>query len=157
AVLATICLRTRYGYRPLQRLYLSQYTKASLRSFLFPTKTSKYTFLIRVVDAPNGSTQHIIRCTDEEVEPIRDDYGKVRFDPKLGPFFRLRDGIPHRYFYWLTTSESDREMDLWFRSSIYMEHSIIGLYWFCLLPFPAVVTAGMILSVKLDLRINREY
>ena len=32
-----------------------------------------------------------------------------------------------------------------------------GLYWFCFIPLPLVVIAGMVVSVNLDLRINREY
>src|ERR1051325_3968203 len=49
AAVACVYLRTRYGYRPLQRLYLSQYIRASVKSFLPLKKPSKYTVLVRVV------------------------------------------------------------------------------------------------------------
>src|SRR5688572_31613717 len=100
ASIACIYLRTRYGYRPLQRLYLSQYIKASIKSFLPLKRPSKYTLLVRVVrDAATGKDR-IFGCTDDQVTPIRDETGRVKFDPKLGPFFELQPGIPHKYFYW---------------------------------------------------------
>ncbi|MDQ3173111.1 MAG: hypothetical protein M3Q91_05290, partial [Acidobacteriota bacterium] len=83
--------------------------------------------------------------------------GRVRFDPKLGPFFRLQEGTPHKYFYWGTVWQKDSEMYPWLRDHIYQGHSLLGLYWICFLPLPVIVIAGMIASSKLDLRINREY
>ncbi len=49
-VIGGIFLRTRYGYLPLQRLYLSQYIKASIKSFIPSKRPSKYILLVRVVD-----------------------------------------------------------------------------------------------------------
>ena len=156
-VIGAIWTRTRVGYLPLQRLYLSQYIKASIKSLIRRKSTSHYTILIRVVETGPNHSQVVLACTDAEVFPIRDDSGRVRFDPKLGPFFRLREEIPHKYFYWASVSPSDEEMYVWLRDHIYAGHSIIGLYWICFLPFPLVAIVGMIFSVKLDVRVNREY
>jgi hypothetical protein len=93
-------LRTRYGYRPLQRLYLKQYLRASIKSFLPLKKPSKYTVLVRVIPDPRTGKELVFGCTDDQVTPIRDETGRVKFDPKLGPFFELQPGIPHKYFYW---------------------------------------------------------
>jgi len=156
-VIAGIWLKTRYGYLPLQRLYLSQYIKASIKSFIPLKRSSKYTLLVRVIDDHVSGREQVIGCTDEQVTPIRDETGRVRFDPKLGPFFRLQEGIPHTYFYWGTVWQRDSEMYPWLRDHIYQGHSLLGLYWICFLPLPVIVIAGMIASAKLDLRINREY
>ena len=48
-------------------------------------------------------------------------------------------------------------MYVWFRDQIYDGRSLIGLYWFCLLPLPLIVAPGMFASVKLDVRMNRDY
>lgn len=156
-VTAGIWLKTRYGYLPLQRLYLSQYIKASIKSFIPLKRPSKYTLLVRVFDDHVSGREQVLGCTDEQVTPIRDETGRVRFDPKLGPFFRLQEGIPYKYFYWRTVWQADSEMYPWLRDHIYHGHSLLGLYWICFLPLPVIVIAGMIVSAQLDLRINREY
>ena len=68
-----IYLKTRYGYRPLQRLYLRQYVKASIKSFLPLTKPSRYTLLVRVVSDPATGKEQVLGCTDDEVTPVRDE------------------------------------------------------------------------------------
>lgn len=152
-----IYLRTTYGYRPLQRLYLRQYIKASIKSFLPLKRPSKYTVLVRVVRDDVTGKDRIFGCTDDQVTPIRDETGRVKFDPKLGPFFELQAGIPHTYFYWRSLPQMDKQMYDWFRDQVYGGRSLIGLYWFCLLPLPLIVAPGMFASVKLDVRMNEEY
>ena len=156
-VVGAIWLKTRYGYFPLQRLYLVQYAKASLKSYLPRKHPSNYILLVRVVDDHKLNNEKVFPCTDDEVTPVRDENGAVRFDPRQGPFFRLREGIPYKYFYWRVLPWNDTEMYRWFRTQIYQGHSLVGLYWICFLPLPGVLIAGMALSIKLDLRINREY
>ena len=163
-VLVAICvviicgwLRTRFGYLPLQRLYLSQYLKASINTLIRPKHASRYSLLLRVVPGNRNRPDMIVRCTDDEVITVRDQNGHVRFDPRLGPFFRLRDGIPHKYFYWETVTQTDSRMYGWLRDDIYNGRSLLALYTICFLPFPVIVIAGMILSIKIDVRINREY
>lgn len=156
-VIGAIWVKTRYGYLPLQRLYLSQYIKASIKSLLPLKGPSKYTLLVRVIDDPVSGRRQVIGCTDEQVTPIRDETGRVRFDPKLGPYFRLQDGIPHKYFYWGTVWQRDSEMYPWLRDHVYQGHSLTGLYWLCFLPLPVIVIGGMIASARVDLHANREY
>ena len=152
-----VYLRTRYGYRPLQRLYLSQYIKASIKSLLPLKSPSNYTLLVRVVNDEGTRKDLIFGCTDHQVTPIRDETGHVRFDPKLGPFFALQPGIPHKYFYWRSLPQMDKQMYVWFRDQIYDGRSLAELYWLCFVPLPLVVAVGMFVSVKLDLRMNRDY
>lgn len=157
ASVGCIYLRTRYGYRPLQRLYLSQYIKASIKSFLPLKKTSNYTLLVRVVRDEVTGKDHIFGCIDDQVTPVRDETGRVKFDPKLGPFFELQPTIPHKYFYWRSVPQMDKQMYVWFRDQIYDDRSLIGLYWICFLPLPLIVAPGMFASVNLDVRMNRDY
>lgn len=152
-----IYLRTRYGYRPLQRLYLSQYIKASVKSFLPLKRPSKYTLLVRVVRDDATGKERIFGCTDDQVTPVRDETGRVKFDPSVGPFFELQPGIPHKYFYWRPVPQMDKQMYVWFRDQIYDGHSVVGLYWICFLPLPLIIGVGMFASVKLDMRMNEEY
>ena len=152
-----IYLRTRYGYRPLQRLYLSSYIKATVKSFLPLKKPSRYTILVRVVNDSTTGKDLIFGCTDDQVTPIRDETGGVKFDPKLGPFFELQSGIPHKYFYWRSLPQMDKQMYAWFRDQIYDGRSLIDLYWFCFLPLPLILAVGMFASVKLDAKMNRDY
>jgi len=157
ATVGCIYLRTRYGYRPLQRLYLGQYIKASIKSFLPLKRPSKYMILVRVIPDAITGEDTIFGCTDDQVAPVRDETGRVKFDPKLGPFFRLQPGIPHRFFYWRSLPQMDKQMYLCFRDQIYNGRSLIGLYWICLLPLPSMVVLGMFASVKLDVKMNRDY
>jgi hypothetical protein len=152
-----IYLKTRYGYRPLQRLYLTQYIKASIKSVLPLKKPSKYTLLVRVIDDPATGKEQVFGCTDDQVTPIRDDAGRVKFDPKLGPFFSLQEGLPHKFFYWRAVWQMDKQMYPWLKSQIYESRSLVGLYWVCFLPLPVLIALGMLISIKLDLRMNSEY
>ena len=88
---------------------------------------------------------------------MRDETGKVKFDPKLGPFFSLHEGIPNTYFYWRTVWQTDREMYPWLKKQIYEDRSLAGLYAICFLPLPLVIGLGMLVSVRMDLTLNREY
>lgn len=157
ATVGCIYLRTRCGYRPLQRLYLSSYIKATIKSFLPLKKPSRYTILVRVVHDPASGKDLIFGCTDDQVTPIRDETGRVKFDPKLGPFFELQSGIPHKYFYWRSLPQMDKQMYAWFRDQIYDGRSLIDLYWICFLPLPSILAIGMFASVKLDAKMNRDY
>jgi hypothetical protein len=152
-----IYLKTRYAYRPLQRLYLTQYVKASIKSVLPLKKPSKYTLLVRVIDDPVTGKEQVLGCTDDQVTPIRDDAGRVKFDPKLGPFFSLQAGLPHKFFYWRAVWQMDKQMYPWLKSQIYEGRSLFGLYWVCFLPLPILIALGMIISIKLDLKMNSEY
>jgi hypothetical protein len=157
ATVGGIYLNTRYGFRPLQRLYLKQYLKASIKSFLPLKKPSKYTLLVRVVIEPATGTEHVLGCTDDQVTPVRDETGRVKFDPKFGPFFSLHEGIPHRFFYWRVVWQTDKQMYPWLKDEIYEGWSLLGLYAICFLPLPVIIAVGLPISIKLDLRMNSEY
>ena len=126
--------------------------RASIKSLVPHRHHSRYVILVRA-----NTPEQVIGCTDEEVTPVRDQFGRVKYDPRVGPFFRLKEGVPHTYFYWASISNSDTEMYVWFRDQIYNKRSLIGLYWICFLPFPLTLILGIPISAKVDLRINREF
>lgn len=152
-----IYLKTRYGYRPLQRLYLTQYIKASIKSFLPLKKPSKYTLLVRVTDDPATGKEQVLGCTDDQVTPVRDEAGRLKFDPKLGPFFNLHEEIPRKFFYWRAVWQMDKQMYPWLKNQIYEGRSLVGLYWICFLPLPVIIAFGVLISIKLDLKMNADY
>ena len=156
-VVGGLYVKTRYGYRPLQRLYLTQYFRASIKSLVTINRSSKYILLIRIIEDKASGRDRVMGCTDDEVMPVRDENGHVKFDPKLGPYFRLQEGIPHKYFYWTSIFQKDAEMYRWLRDHIYDGQSPPGLYWIYFLPLPLIVVVGMVVSVKVDLYTNREY
>jgi hypothetical protein len=51
-----------------------------------------YTLLLRVVGGDSKQPDITLGCTDAEVTPVRDEFGRVKFDLALGPFFRLKEG-----------------------------------------------------------------
>src|SRR5919199_1266164 len=106
ATVGSIYLRTRYGYEPLQRLYLQQYILSLFKSFLPKTKPSKYTFLVRVVEDKASGNDFILGVNDREVKLVADDKGKVKYDQGL-PVFRLKDGIPYKDLRWMMVEQQD--------------------------------------------------
>jgi hypothetical protein len=51
----------------------------------------------------------------------------------------------------------DKQMYPWLKEHIYEGRSLLGLYWICFLPLPVIIAVGMLISIKLDLKMNREY
>src|ERR1051325_4654918 len=88
---ACVYLRTRYGYRPLQRLYLSQYIKASIKSSLPLKKPSKYTVLVRVIPDSRTGKDLVFGCTDDQVMPLRDETGPVKLDLRMNREYEAGD------------------------------------------------------------------
>jgi hypothetical protein len=51
----------------------------------------------------------------------------------------------------------DKQMYPWLKNQIYEGRSLVGLYWFCFLPLPILIALGMLISIKLDLKMNSDY
>ena len=155
-VVAGIFIRTRYGYKPLQRLYLGQFIRASFLSLVPRRGPSRFILLVRVIGDSSGH-ERFIGCTDNDVTPILDENGVQRNDPKLGPFFKLKPGLPYRYFHWRQVTLNTVEGYEWLRQNVYDGHSVQGLYWFLLVPLPVVAIVGTAASAAFDVRLNRRY
>jgi len=148
---------TRHSFAPLQRLYFKQYAFSTFKSRLPKKKPSRYSLLVRVITDPTTGKDVVLGCTDEQVEPVLDERGKLLVDKKTGPYFRLKPGWERKLFYWRVTSANDAFVRAWFEQNIYDGKSLLGLFH----PFFAigffVVFAGTTATVLFDRRINRRY
>ncbi len=149
--------KTRHSFAPLERLYFKQYVLSSLKSSLPKKKPSRYSLLVRVVTDQATGKDVVLGCTDEQVEPMLDERGKLIVDKKTGPYFRLKPELERKLFYWRVTSARDASMRSWFEQNIYDGKSLLGLFYpiFTLSFF--VAFAGTIATVVLDRRMNRRY
>jgi len=96
-------------------------------------------------------------CTDEQVEPVLDERGKLIADKKTGPYFRLKPGWERKLFYWRVTTANDAFVRAWFEQNIYGGKSLLGLFYPSFAFGVFVVFAGTTATVMFDRRINRRY
>lgn len=149
--------KTRHSFAPLERLYFKQYVLSSLKSSLPKKKPSRYSLLVRVVTDQATGKDVVLGCTDEQVEPVLDERGKLIVDKKTGPYFRLRSDLERKFFYWRVASANDAAMYAWFKQSIYDGKSPLGLFSPTLALGFFVTIFGSIVTVVLDRRMNRRY
>src|SRR3989441_3464489 len=71
---------------PLQRVYFKQYLKSTYRSYL-PNARSRYTTLARTIADPQTRKDDQLAVVDEQVDPVFDDQGRIKFDPNHRPIF----------------------------------------------------------------------
>ena len=155
--LALFWLQIRYGLEPLQRTYLKQYVRCSLRATVSKRSQSTYILLVRTITDPATKKETLVRVTDAEAEPVLDARGKIVRDPQLGLMFTLRPGIPHRYFYWQVGRARDAEMYPWMRTKIYDGQSFLGLCAPMLMIGGVVFFSGLIATMVRDRRANQRY
>ncbi len=155
--LALFWLQIKYGLQPLQRTYLRQYVRCSLRVIVSQGSQSTYILLVRTVTHPTTKKETLVRVTDAEVEPVLDARGKIVRDPKLGLMFTLRPGIPCKYFYWHMGRGRDAEMYPWMRTNIYDGQSFLGLCAPMLMIGGVVFFSGLTATIMRDRRANRRY
>lgn len=150
-------LQLKYGLQPLQRIYLKSYALASLKTTVSQRSQAKYVMLVRTTGDPATEKDIRSRVTDDEVEPVLDTQGKIVRDPKLGWAFRLKPGIPHKYFYWMTGRGKDTEMYEWMRTHIYGGASFFRLCLPMLIIGAGVFFTGLTWTIVRDRRSNKKY
>lgn len=150
-------LHLKYGLRPLQRTYLKPYALASLKTSASKKSQAKYRLLVRTVSDPQTGKETLLRVTDDEAYPVLDASGRIARDPKLGLVFRLRPGIPHKYFYWQTGRGRDAEMYAWMRANIYDGAGFFGMCMPMLMIGGGVFFVGIVWTVIRDRRANKRY
>ncbi len=154
----TLCwLQIRYGLQPLQRTYLKQYVRCSLRATVSKRSQSTYILLVRTVTNPQTGKETSVRVTDADVEPVLDARGKIVRDPKLGLMFTLKPGLPHKYFYWQVGRARNAEMYPWMQINIYDGQSFLGLCAPVLMIGGVVFFAGLTATIVRDRRANQQY
>ncbi len=155
--LALCWLQIRYGLQPLQRTYLKQYVRGSLRASVSQRSQSTYILLVRTVTHPTTKKETLVRVTDAEVEPVLDARGKIVRDPQLGLMFTLKPGIPHRYFYWQMGRARDAEMYPWMRVNIYQGTGLFGMCAPMMIIGGVVFFSGLTATIIRDRRANQRY
>ena len=154
---ALFWVQMKYGLQPLERTYLKQYARCSLRASVSKRSQSTYILLVRSITHPATKKDTFVRLTDAEVEPVLDARGKIVRDPKLGLKFMLKPGIAHKYFYWQMGRTRDAEMYPWMRTSIYDGKSFGGLCAPMLMVGGVIFFSGLGVTIIRDRRANKQY
>ena len=154
---ALFWLQIKYGLQPLQRTYLKQYVRCSLRATVSKRSQSTYILLVRTITDPATKKETLVRVTDAEAEPVLDARGKIVRDPQLGLMFTLRPGIPHRYFYWQVGRARDAEMYPWMRVNIYQGTGLFGMCAPMMMVGGVVFFSGLTATIIRDRRANQRY
>lgn len=150
-------LHLKYGLQPLQRIYLKSYVFASLKTLVSKRSQAKYIMLVRTVSDPQTGKDTLLRVTDDEAYPVLDAGGRIARDPKLGLMFRLKPGVPHKYFYWQTGRGRDTEMYAWMRANIYDGAGFFGMCAPMLTVGGVVFLVGIVATIIRDRRANKKY
>lgn len=150
-------LKVNFILEPLQRVYLWQYVAASIKTTVSKRSQGKYTLLVRTVVDPPTSKDSFLRVTDEQAEPILDEDGGVRRDPKRGLMFALRPGITAKHFFWRVGRGRDMEMYQWMREEVYGGRGLLGLMTPVLMTGGVIFGSGMWLTIARDRRANKRY
>ncbi len=154
---ALFWLQVKYGLQPLQRTYLKQYVRCSLRATVSKRSQSTYILLVRTITNSQTGKEKSVRVTDAEVEPVLDARGKIVRDPKLGLMFTLKPGIPHKYFYWQMGRGKDAEMYPWMRANIYDGIGFFGMCAPMLMIGGVIFFSGLTATIIRDRRANKQY
>jgi len=141
---------------PLQRVYFKQYLKSTYRSYL-PNAKSRYTTLTRTVAEPHRGKDVALAVVDDQVDPVLDDQGRIKFDPNHRPIFRIKGGVPFKRFFWNETIASDTKAYEWFRTTIYDGKSIPNIWRPAWLAAVLMFLFGTILLMSLDAFAQRRY
>lgn len=154
---ALFWLQIKFGLQPLQRTYLKQYVRCSLRATVSKRSQSTYILLVRTIAHPQTGKDAMLRVTDADVEPVLDARGKIVRDPKLGLMFTLKAGIPHKYFFWQVGRGRDAEMYPWMRAQIYEGTSFLGMCAPMLMIGGVIFFTGLTATIIRDRRANKRY
>jgi hypothetical protein len=101
---------------PLQRIYLRQYLRSTVKSY-FARSQSRYTYLVITVNDPKTKRDVEIGARDDQVTPDLDAEGHTKIKNKL-PVFRLTADIKVKEFFWKQQVTTDVDAYGWFRKAI---------------------------------------
>lgn len=141
---------------PLQRVYFKQYLKSTYRSYL-PNTRSRYTTLTRTIADPQTKREVALAVVDDQADPVLDDQGRIRFDAKHRPIFRIKDGVPFKRFFWNETIAPDSKAYEWFRDTIYSEQTIPDIWRPAWLGAILIFSFGTIALIGLDAFAQQQY
>ena len=136
------------GLTPLQRVYRSQYFWSTLRSNR-ANSHANYKFLTATTtDRKTGrEVRHYL--TDNEVDPVFDDEGKLELD-KGDPVFELKPGISIIDPGWTQEKVLDTRARDWFQRVIYKDKSLLDLWRPAWLGAIGIFLLGLAALIGLD-------
>ena len=111
---------------PLQRIYLRQYMRSTVKSYI-PRSRSRYTFMAGVVRDPETGDDIRIMVPDGLVIPEFDDEGRIKVKDRY-PVFHLKANVQLKQFVWATEFLADATVYEQYRYIIYEDKSIIDLW-----------------------------
>ena len=141
---------------PLQRVYIKQYLRSALKSYL-PGTHSTYLTLIRTVTDPRTSKDTVLVVRDDEIEPVYDDDGDIRRDQQRYPLLLLKPGVEHKEYRWDPTTNRDAVMYLWYHDGFYEGQSIPQIWRPAWLGALLIVLCGTGGLLTLDVVAQRLY
>ena len=129
---------------PLQRIYLRQYMRSTVKSYI-PRSRSRYTFMAGVVRDPETGDEIRIMVPDGLVIPEFDDEGRIKVKDRY-PVFHLRANVQLEQFTWANEFLADATVYEQYRYIIYENKSIIDLWrpaWLGAIIFFLTGTGGL--------------
>jgi hypothetical protein len=129
---------------PLQRIYLRQYMRSTVKSYI-PRSRSRYTFMAGVVRDPETGDDIRIMVPDGLVIPEFDDEGRIKVKDRY-PVFHLRANVQLEQFTWANEFLADATVYEQYRYIIYENKSIIDLWrpaWLGAIIFFLTGTGGL--------------
>jgi len=111
---------------PLQRIYLRQYMRSTVKSYI-PRSRSRYTFMPGVVRDPETGDDIRIMVPDGLVIPEFDDEGRIKVKDRY-PVFHLRANVQLEQFTWANEFLADATVYEQYRYIIYEDKNIIDLW-----------------------------
>ena len=94
---------------------------------------------------------------DDDIVPVLDDAGHIQLDKDHRPKLLLKDGIPHKQYYWLQGIAGDEYMYEWFKRTIYEGQSLPDIWRPAWLGAILIFIVGTILLTSLDMFAQRQY
>jgi len=129
---------------PLQRIYLRQYIRSTVKSYI-PRSRSRYTFMAGVVRDPETGDEIRIMVPDGLVIPEFDEEGRIKVKDRY-PVFHLKTNVPLEQCTWVTEFLADAIVYEQYRHLIYEDKSIIDLWrpaWLGAIMFFFTGTTGL--------------
>ena len=111
---------------PLQRVYLRQYLRSTVKSYRTSSR-SRYTYMLGTVSDPITGRDVRIMVPDSFVDPVLDPDGRIKVEQHY-PAFRLHSDVKLKEFFWANEFIADKRAYEWFRIAIYEGNTILDLW-----------------------------
>jgi len=142
---------------PLQRVYFKQYAKATFRSYIKNSR-SRYTTLNETVRDPSNGKEYVFPASDEHINPVLDEAGRIKFDEAHNPKFQLKPNMEEvKRLGWDEAIVNDLYAYGWFKRMFYDGKSILDTWRPAWLASLLLFISGMVFLIALDVFANRRY